>query len=121
MRNNKLQESIIAAVLIAIAVFLLNPFNWRMPSNVVMLIAAGLAAVFAIYASFAWREQAQDEREHMLRSFSGRIAFLAGSGMLSIAIIVQAFAHQVDPWLVLALSCMVIAKIAGLWWAEYRH
>jgi len=110
-----------AVVLIGIAVFLLNPLHWWMPSNLVMMVATGLAVVFAIYASFSWRERAQDERDAIHRMLSGRIAFLAGSGLLSVGIIVQGFKHEIDPWLVASLSGMVIAKIAGRWWAEHRH
>jgi hypothetical protein len=121
MLNTKVQESIIAVVLVGIALFLLNPLNWWMPSNLVMLIATGLAVVFAIYASFAWREKAEDERDAIHRMLAGRIAFLAGSGLLALGIIVQGFAHNVDPWLVVTLAGMVIAKIAGRWWADHRH
>ena len=121
MLNTKIQEIIISLVLIGIAVFLLNPLSWWMPSNLVMLVAAGLAVVFAIYASFAWRESAHDERDSVHRMLAGRIAFLTGASILSLGIIFQGFEHKVDAWLVVALAGMVIAKIAGRWWAEHHH
>jgi len=110
-----------AAVLVLLALFLLNPFAWWMPSMLVTLVVAGLVVVFAVFASFLWREEARDEREALLRMHAGRAGFLIGIGVLVAGIVVQAFDHAVDPWLVSALAGMVLAKIIGRSQAEDKH
>jgi hypothetical protein len=42
---------------------------------------------------------------------SGRIAFLVGSTLLTLGIIVQSLNHNVDAWLVVTLVAMILSKI----------
>ena len=70
--------------------------------------------LFGLFSAFAWRETATDERQNIHRMLAGRIAFLTGSAILMLAILVQDLAHAIDPWLVIALAGMVLAKAVGL-------
>ncbi len=117
MKNN-LKETIITVCLIVLAILLLNPFHFWMPDMIVMCILAATLGIFGIFASFILRETVVDERESQHRTLAGRNAFLAGSGVLTIGIVVQGYTHTVDPWLVVALIVMVIVKIGTRIWSD---
>ena len=121
MKNNFLQEIIVAVVLIVLLVSFLNPFELWMPPVLLMMMVLGLVVVFALFASFIWKENARDEREGLHKMMAGRIAFLAGTAVLVTAIIVQSFRHELDLWLVLTLGTMILAKIIGLIYGRARH
>ncbi|MBI2610983.1 hypothetical protein HYW60_03560 [Candidatus Kaiserbacteria bacterium] len=108
-----MKELIASTILIVLLVLVLNPFHFWMPTNMQMIIVAGILAAFGAVAVFVLRERALDEREETHRSFAGRWAFLAGSALLVLAIVVQSFNHVVDPWLVVVLVAMVCAKLAA--------
>ena len=117
MKNN-LKETIITVILIGIAVLLLNPFNFWMPDVVVLCILAIALAIFGMFASFIIREKSVDEREDQHKALAGRNAFLAGSGILMLGIVFQGYTHAVDPWLVIALIAMIIAKFLTRIWSD---
>ncbi len=121
MKNDFLQEIIVSLVFIVLLVLLLNPFNFWMPTNMLMVMLVGLIIVFTLFASFVWRENAKDERELLHRMFAGRVAYLVGTGTLVLAIIIQCFLHQLDPWLVLVLVLMVLAKIVGIMYSRAKN
>ena len=117
MKNN-LKETIVTIGLIAIAILLLNPFHFWMPDMMVMCMLAITLALFGIFASFILRERSVDEREDQHKSLAGRNAFLAGSGILTLGIVVQGYTHTVDPWLVLTLIGMVAVKLITRHWSD---
>lgn len=117
MKNN-LKETIVTLALIAIAVLLLNPFDLWMPDMMVACMLAVALALFGMFASFILRERSVDERDDQHKSLAGRNAFLAGSGIIVLGIVVQGYAHEVDPWLVVALVGMVIVKILTRHWSD---
>ena len=117
MKNN-LKETIITIALIAIAILLLNPFHFWMPDIMVLYMLAIALALFGIFASFILREKSVDEREYQHKSLAGRNAFLAGSGILVLGIVVEGYTHTVDPWLVIALVMMILVKIATRIWSD---
>ena len=110
--NNAFANEIIAAfVLILLVGTLLNPFNWFMPGPVVMMLILSLVVVFILFTAFIWKERARDERELWHRTIAGRVAFLSGTAVLILGIIIQGLNHNVDVWLVLTLTVMIFAKI----------
>ena len=110
--NNAFANEIIAAfVLILLVGTLLNPFNWFMPTPVVMMLILGLVVVFILFTAFVWKEKARDERELWHRTIAGRVAFLSGTAVLILGIIIEGLNHNVDVWLVLTLTVMIFAKI----------
>ena len=111
MKNNELIEIGIVGVLVALSVTLLNPFHAWMPSMMHMTALAGTLVAFGVLAAFILREQVRDEREVANRSFSGRIGFLAGAGVLLAAIVYQqGVQDMLDPWLIYAFMAMVVTK-----------
>ncbi len=121
MKNNFLQEITVSVVLIVLLILFLNPFELWMPPALLMMMVLGLVIAFSIFASFIWRENSIDEREGLHKMMAGRIAFLAGTSVLVIGIIVQSFRHTLDFWLVLTLGTMILAKIVGLMYGRIKH
>ncbi len=117
MKNN-LKETIVSIALIAIAILLLNPFHFWMPNMMVMSMLAITLGLFGLFASFILRETMIDEREGQHRTLAGRNAFLAGSGVLTLGIVIQGYTHTVDPWLVVALIVMIVVKIGTRIWSD---
>ncbi len=117
MKNN-LKETIVTGALIVVAILLLNPFHFWMPDMMVMSMLAITLALFGIFASFILRERSVDEREDQHKSLAGRNAFLAGSGILTLGIVMQGYTHTVDPWLVFTLIGMVAVKLITRHWSD---
>jgi hypothetical protein len=118
MKNNYLKEVIVSLILIAFAILLVNPFMFWMPTAFAMATLAVFAVIFFAFASLIFKESSGDEREDLHKLMAGRIAYLVGSGVLVLGIIVQSFAHRIDPWLVVALTVMVLAKVIAV---AYRN
>ncbi len=122
MKNNQfLSETIISVVLIVLLVLFLNPFNFLMPPPFLSMIVVVLIAIFGMFIAVVWKEQVSDEREGLHRMIAGRFAFLVGSSILVVGIIVQALHHISDPWLIYALVGMLIAKIGGMLYGQKKY
>lgn len=121
MKNNLLQEASISGILIILLVLFLNPFNFWMPTSLLMMMVLVLVLVFALFASFVWRENHRDEREGLHKMMAGRIAFLVGTALLTLGIIIQSFNHNLDSWLVFILSGMIVAKVATLIYGRIKN
>jgi hypothetical protein len=117
MKNNTIQI-IVSLVLITLSVLLLNPFHLWMPDMMVFVILAFALVIFAIFSSFILREKVFDERDMLHRTLAGRNAFLAGSTILMLGIVIQGYSHSVDPWLIVALIAMIITKIITRIWSD---
>ncbi len=119
MKNNS-KEIIGAMALIALATFLVNPFDFWMPTMMHLAVIAGMLTFFSFFASYVLREHAQDEREALHRMLAGRVAFLTGAGVCIVGIITESFLHSIDPWLVITLTAMLLAKLASRWYSDRR-
>ena len=117
MKNN-FKETVVTIALIVIAILLLNPFHFWMPDMMVICLLAVTLGLFGIFASFILRESTVDERDAQHRTLAGRNAFLAGSGVLTMGIVIQGYTHNVDPWLVIAFIVMIVVKIGTRIWSD---
>lgn len=113
MRNSRIQEVAIGVALVALLVLSLNPFGLWMPDMAHIAVLAGIIACFGLFAAFILREKAADERDVAHRSFAARSAFLAGSAILIVAILIQGARGDVDGWLVATLVAMIVAKLSA--------
>ncbi len=106
-------ELALSLVVMGLLVLSLNPFHeWWMPPMAALTISCVITITFLFFAVFFWKERAQDEREEHHRHLAGRLAFLVGSAILVLGIVVETWRmHAVNPWLLLALAGMVLAKI----------
>ena len=92
-----------------------------MPDFMVMMMVLGLLIVFSIFAALIWRENAKDEREGFHRMMADRFAFIAGTSILILGMIVQSFQHKVDFWLVLTLGIMILAKTISIVYGRIKY
>ena len=120
MKNNLHVEALTSIALVGLAVLLLNPFHFWMPDMMLMAMLALTLVVFALFAIFILREKIQDERDTVHRMLSGRVAFLVGSALLTIGIVVQGMQHAVDVWLVVVLVAMVLSKLIARIYSDSR-
>lgn len=104
---NEISVTLILALLIII---LLDLFPFWMPGPVAMIVLLALVLVYIVYAVFMWREKSQDEREDYHKLVASRRAWLSGSSVLIVAVLVQGINHDIDPWILYALLAMIIAK-----------
>ncbi len=118
MKNKITKEIIISLILIVLAILLLNPFHFWMPDMMLIGMLAMLLVFFAIFASFILKEKVYDERDSVNRSLAGRNAFLAGSAILMLGIVIQGYTHKIDSWLVVALIVMIFIKIISRIWTD---
>ena len=109
--SHQRSEIITAILLIFLLTVFVSPKGLLMPASTDMLILVLFIVLFLVYLSFVWKERAQDEREHFHKQIAGRLSFFVGSSVLSLGIIVQALKHEIDPWLVGTLGCMLLTKI----------
>ncbi|KND47109.1 MAG: hypothetical protein AB199_01615 [Parcubacteria bacterium C7867-004] len=112
MHNAYLEGATVLA-LAGLSLVLLDPFHIWMPDMAYMIVLCCLVAAFGAFAAFVLCERAGDEREDAHRMLSGRMAFLAGSGVLVAGIVLQGLTGPIDPWLIYALCAMVFAKLAA--------
>jgi 4-amino-4-deoxy-L-arabinose transferase-like glycosyltransferase len=117
MKNN-IFETVVMVSLVALAVLLLNPFDFWMPNMMVLGILVCALILFGVFATFILRENAGDERDEAHKALAGRNAFLAGSAVLLVGIVVQGYTHSVDPYLVGTLTVMIVAKIWTRMWSD---
>lgn len=116
-----LSELAISIIFIILLFLLVNPLHFWMPTEVDMLMVLALVVVFGAFAVFVFQEKAVDERESFIRNIAGRYAFLFGAGILVIAVVMQTLSHQLDNWLVLALSVMILAKMIGIIYGRIKY
>lgn len=116
-----MKETIFAIILIVLLLIFLNPFKLLMPPPFLSMLIIFLIAVFCVFAAIIWKENARDEREHLHRMLAGRYAFLAGSTILVIGIILQSLQHHIDRWLIFALVGMILAKLIGLGYSQKKY
>jgi hypothetical protein len=109
MHNHLIHASIVALIsFFLLALADLIPFWMPMMGEMLTLLVATI--LLLIWASFVASEKAVDEREIQLKTQSGRVAYLSGIAVLMLALVVQGFAHAIDPWIPVALIVMVLTK-----------
>jgi cobalamin synthase len=113
-------EIAVALGLLVLLFVIFNPWNVLMPGYVVMGLLTAAVVLFCAFAAFFWKEGEGDERERFHRSFADRMAYLVGSAVLLIGIVVGELGRVLDPWLILALALMVMAKVAALIYGKIK-
>jgi uncharacterized membrane protein (UPF0182 family) len=111
MKNKQIIIHSIVATLIgffALVLADLVPFWMPMMGEMVALLL--VTVLLCVWVGLVLFENVHDEREAQLRHQSGRIAYTAGISVLLAALLVQGFAHAIDPWVPVTLAVMVVAK-----------
>lgn len=116
-----LSEVFVSLALVAVLFLKIDPLHWFMPTELQMMVLCLFAVAFGLYAGVLFREKAQDEREAYHLYKASRVGYLLGVSALSVLIVVQDIQHRLDPWLVVVLGLMILAKMATLMWSRYRN
>lgn len=86
-----------------------------------VLSLAGLLALYTIILSVVGEGKLEDEREQQHRYIANRAGLIAGTALLTIALIFQLFVtHRIDYWLLTGLIVINLTKIVGLIWLNYK-
>ena len=118
---NKFFHICIAVVLVGLLTLLSDPFMLWMPAPAQMAALLGVATLACIWAGFVMYERISDERDAIHRMIAGRTAYLSGIAVLTVALVAQGFAHDIDPWISIALGVMVVVKLASRFYSDkYR-
>jgi len=112
MKNN-IQEIIAAAGLVLVLVLLINSMSFYMSNMVLATCITVLVLCYSFFVLFVVRRKPQDEREETHERFAGRIAFMTGTFLMLVGVIVQSLSHQIDVWLVAALTVMIVSKLVA--------
>ncbi len=102
----------VAVVLTFLLLVLADLVPFWMPMMGEMVALLMVVVLLVLWAGFVLQEQAQDEREVLLKMHAGRVAYLSGLGFLMLALVVQGINHAIDPWIAGALAVMVVSKLA---------
>ena len=116
-----LGEIVLSVLMIVLSVIKLDPFDWSMPTPVQMLFLGLLIAAFGLYSGLLYREKARDERDAYHLHKASRFGYIAGVTTLVAAIVVQSLNGTLDPWIVIALSVMIVAKLVSRVLERYFH
>jgi hypothetical protein len=106
-----MKKLIFGIALLVSATIALEPFGIIMPSTAQMTAAGVLLALLVITVGVLWRENPRDERENEIYSSRARIAYLLGLSVGSVGIVIGAFTHHIDWWLVAVIGSMLAAKL----------
>ena len=116
---NKSHLHVVVAVLLAFFLLVLAdlvPFWMPMMGEMMALLL--VVVLLIIWAGFVLQEVTHDEREVLLKMKSGRVAYLSGLGVLTLALVVQGLSEMIDPWIAIALAVMVISKLLTRFYLE---
>lgn len=114
-RLNESAAEIVIAVLLLVSIFCLSdPFRTMMGEMLEMYVTVLLVIFTVLFIGMVWQEKARDEREQTHRLLISRAGFIAGMASVTIAIIVQMLAHELDGWLIIILGSMVLTKLVAL-------
>ena len=119
IRSITFKEILLSVLLILSIIGLLNPYDIFMPSMFHMMLL-GLFVIFVgLFAGLVVHENVFDEREQTHRDRAGRLGYTLGLLVLALGITVQTLLEQpLDPWLLLGLGVMVLAKICSRVWSR---
>ncbi len=115
-----MREIILAFILLLLLACFMFFEELLMPMGTHIMLSLALILFFFFFTIFIWKENGRDERENLHTLHAGRISFLAGSLILVLGIIMQSFEHAIDPWLIYALSGMVLSKLIMHLYQTYK-
>ena len=96
------------ATLCALAI---APKTFVMPTSAQMLILTVVLVFMAAFLVLLWRESPRDEREAGNQTSASRSAYIVGTIVLIIALIIQSLKHQIDSAVPIALLAMIATKV----------
>jgi hypothetical protein len=121
MKNKLVGEILISAVFVILLFSFIDPLDILMPEKMHPFMVAMLLLLLIVFVGFLWKEIPGDEREQFHKYIASRFAYLAVIATLVIGVIVQSLYHKIDPWLIIAVCIIILAKIIGLIYGYFKH
>jgi|SRR5581483_5575945 len=121
MKNSFLGEILISLILIALLILFLNPLQLAMPGSMHTAMVPLLIILFIIFSAILWKEAPGDERQQLHKFIASRFAYFAAISTLTLAIIVESLQRKLDPWIIIAICVLLLAKIMGLLFGNFKH
>ncbi len=110
-KYKQLLDVVLLLGLTTIALLAIAPKTFVMPSSLQMLILAIVLGLISTYLVLLWREQPDDEREMQNQALASRFAYIVGSLVLIVSLIIQSLKHDLDPAIPIALLAMIATKV----------
>lgn len=120
MNRNTTILVLTAIITIALLVLLIDPVMYVMPKGSSLVLLVMLVAASVVFFGYGLTERASDERESQHRLHAGRFAYLTGSFVLLVGVVIQSLNHTLDPWLGIALLVMIVARLVALLYYRMR-
>ena len=114
-------EVILIVIIVSILILFLGPTHLLMPDSADVMLTLGLIVAFLVFMGMFWKEKAGDERDSLHIQKSGKLSFFVGITILIIGIIIQATMYEVDPWLLLTFSGMVLTKLLSRIYHRFKN
>ncbi|MCA9360176.1 hypothetical protein KC850_04045 [Candidatus Kaiserbacteria bacterium] len=112
------KHTLLPIIVSLLALAFIDPFMYWMPSNATWILLGGLFLATSVYAFFILTENANDEREVIIRAFADRVSSLIGMSLLVLVIGCQTFrSESVSTEIVVILVVMIISKFIAHWYA----
>ena len=117
--TNKFFHLGIALILVILLVLLSDPFMIWMPAGIHLMVLLVVSVAMCFWVGLIVQERSHDERETLHKMLAGRVAYLSGVVVLTVALVFQGLNHGIDPWIILALVVMVVSKLTSRLYSEY--
>jgi hypothetical protein len=111
--SKKYLQILVALVLTFFLLVLADFVPFWMPMMGEMVALAIVVVMLLVWVGFVMQEQAQDERELLLKMRAGRIAYLSGLVVMIAGLVFQSLNNHIDPWLAVSLAVMVLSKLCA--------
>ncbi len=106
-----LLDVILLSGLVILSAVAIAPKTLVMPSSLQMAVLAAVIGLIAAFLTLSWREHPADEREAQNQATASRLAYVVGSIVLIVSLIIQSLTHTIDPTVPLALLAMIATKV----------
>lgn len=83
-----------------------------------MLSVSAVLVIYTVALSLVGEGKNQDERQVLHKNLANRFGLIAGTIILSFAILYQLFTHRLDYWLLVGLIGINLTKIVSLIYLE---
>lgn len=113
--------TVISIVQIILLLVFLDPGQMFNLSSTNIVVLTFVIAALGVYAIFIGREYVVDERDAVHRMVAGRVAFHVGAGLLTLGIAVQGANGNLDPWLIVVLVSMIVAKTVARMYSDQKQ
>lgn len=115
-----IKDILFLLLLIISTLLLLNPLNIIMTDSISMISIGIISLIVIAVLIFTWKENPKDEREELHLYIASRISFFLVTTLLLVALIVQTFNHNIDPWIPLSLCILLISKIIIIFYLRIK-